>query len=110
MPVEVIIKITYDNTRGVFEARINNGVRFLFSGHRDSPMPKSMANALEGLRRYTILSASGQISREDHLSLDEILEKVKDYEAKGNRIQTVGVQKAKAFTPLSIEDLDLDED
>lgn len=99
----------YDNTSGVYEGRVNGGKVFYFGGRKDAPMPQQLANALEALRLETMRSAKAVYERkiaEGAMTLDEVLEKVKDFEERGGRIQIVGRQK-REYTPLSLEDLEL---
>lgn len=109
-PSEILVSFSYDNARGVYEGRVNGGQRFYFSGHRDAPMPKALVNALAALRSYTMLEAKAAFAArtaEGLLSVDEILAKIKAYEAAGGKVTKAGRTPKPALTALSIEDLDL---
>lgn len=109
--LELTVTFRFDNVRGVFEARANGGQRFYFGGAVDAPIPRTLHNALTGLRRETMLMASSRttpVDVEEGIS-DDLKEKIRQYEARGGRVQTVGPapKRTAPLTPLSIEDLDL---
>jgi hypothetical protein len=105
----ITVTFTYDNTRGIYEGQVNGGQRFLFSGHRDAPMPKNLTNALESLRLLSMKLAEARRAARggDELPLEDILEKIKEFEARGGTVQRVGRQPKAVVPKLTLEDLDL---
>lgn len=108
--MKIRLDIRFDNTSGLFVARVNGGARFYFSGTQDAPLPRSLYNALTALRRETMEAAVNPRHKPEtpELPLEEILKKVSEYEQRGGKIQLAGpAPKRPPLTSLTIEDLDL---
>lgn len=109
MDESLSVTFSYDNARGVYAGKVNGGQTFLFSGHRDAPLPKPLANALEALRHLTMLAERERNPKKDeHLTLDEVLEKIREYERKGGKISRTRADTKKAISKLVITDLEIE--
>lgn len=109
---EPVVKasFTFDNVRGVFVGKLEGGPRFMFGGAVGAPLPRALHQALVSLRRDVMQSAKGRsVPAEEGMSYEELQEKIREFESKGGRIQTVGPapKREKPLTPLTLDDLDL---